>query len=435
MRIDSLTLNNFRNFEHKRFEFSSHFTVVIGDNGKGKSTILQGLRLAAATFLLGIDEAERLHIDKEDVRRIDSSKRFVPQKNCYFEAHWNEFGNEISWKRTRPSAGAQRTTYKEAKQMIEYAEELNYRVNEQKEENVDLPVLCFFGTARLWTDAKQTFKLKKKGSLLKDGYARCLAFKPDKITPFEWIKSYYWKYLKEYKERYFFEQFENKKPNKMLVDGDVLFAVLEAIATCVPNWRPEEWDEDSDDLTGVYTYEDGSSAYVPLFYLSDGLRTMATLVANIAYRCAVLNGHHGKNAVKESRGIVLIDELDMHIHPTWQKHVVADLKKAFPYIQFIATTHSEHIVQSLESNELINLDRLSDVSPNELRIDEVATEIMGVESPYSLENQKKYVQAKTFLKDLKGDHATNGKLDEQLAAVSDPGLRAFLELNKMAQGK
>jgi len=422
MRIDKLILNNFRNFgEPSSFKFPSQFTVVIGDNGKGKSTILQGLRLAAATFLLGIDAAERHHIDKEDVRRIDIGKRFVPQKNCSFEALWNRGESEMRWKRTRPAAGDQRTTTKEAKQIIEYAIGLNQRINDLHEENVDLPVLCFFSTARLWSESKQTFKLKKKGSILKDGYARCLTFKPDKITPLEWIKSYYIKQLKE--------QLKGKSENGLWT------AVLEAIAECVPNWKPIEWDEDSDDLTGVYTYEDGSTAYVPLFYLSDGLRTMATLAAGIAYRCAILNGHHGKDAIRESRGIVLIDELDMHIHPKWQQHVVKDLKNAFPNIQFIATTHSEYIVQSLESDELINLDRLSDVSPNELRIDEVATEIMGVESAYSLENQEKHRQAKTFLSNLNGNHATNGELEKQLAAVSDPGLRAFLELNKMAQGK
>ncbi|MBP6812853.1 MAG: AAA family ATPase [Saprospiraceae bacterium] len=422
MRIDNLILSNFRNFgEPRLFEFPRQFTVVIGDNGQGKSTILQGLRLAAATFLLGIDEAERHHIDKEDVRRIDIGKRFVPQKNCSFEALWVSGGIEIRWKRTRSTAGEQRTTTKEAKQIIEYATELNHRVNDLHEENVDLPVLCFFSTARLWSESKHTFKLKKKGSILKDGYARCLTFKPDKITPWEWIKSYYIKQLKE--------QIKGKSENGLWD------AVLEAIAECVPNWKPVEWDEDSDDLTGIYTYEDGSTAYIPLFYLSDGLRTMATMAASIAYRCAVLNSHRGKDAIKESRGIVLIDELDMHIHPKWQKHVVGDLKKAFPHIQFIATTHSEYIVQSLENDELINLDKLSDVSPNELRIDQVATEIMGVESAYSLDNQEKYVQAKTFLENLNGNHIANGELEKQLDAISDPGLRAFLELNKMAQGK
>lgn len=211
-------------------------------------------------------------------------------------------------------------------------------------------------------------------------------------------------------------------------------AVLEAVGICTPGWTPREWDEDTDDLAGDIENENGSTSFIPLYYLSDGLRTMAGMVAEIAYRCVTLNGHHGKDAVRKSKGIVMIDELDMHIHPNWQLHVVNDLMRAFPNLQFVATTHSPFIVQSLQSDQLINLDIVTDVSPRELKIDEVATEIMLVETPYALENKAKYEKAKKFLTDLNG-HTPSGNLDQQLDQINDPGLRAFLELNKMAKGK
>ncbi len=415
MHISELHLRNFRNFESQSFQFPTLFTVIVGDNGKGKSSILQGLRLAAGTFLLGLDEPERLHIQKEDVRRVDVGKRFAPQKDCSFEAVGEINGAPCSWKRTLHREGG-RTDYKQAYQLIDIAAELNRRVNIELVENLDLPVICFFSTARLWAESKQTINLKKKGSKIKDGYARCLDLRSDRVSPLEWIKSHYIKQLKG-------------KEN-----GGLLEAVLEAIATCIPNWEPSEWDEDTDDLAGSYTQEDGSNIYMPLYYLSDGLRTMAVMVAEIAYRCVVLNDHLGRDAVKKSRGIVMIDELDMHVHPNWQRHVVGDLKNAFPNIQFVATTHSPFIVQSLQSNELINLDFISDVSPNILKVDEVATEIMGVESAFALENQKKFDTAKQFLTDLEGQRSQDN-LEAQIESISDPGLRAFLELNKMAKGK
>jgi predicted ATP-binding protein involved in virulence len=74
--------------------------------------------------------------------------------------------------------------------------------------------------------------------------------------------------------------------------------------------------------------------------MSDGLKAMLNLVAELAFRCVILNGFKGEKAVKETEGIVLIDELDMHLHPNWQMHVVKDLKNAFPSIQFIVTSHS-----------------------------------------------------------------------------------------------
>jgi predicted ATP-binding protein involved in virulence len=414
MIIDSIELSNFRNFEKKTFEFPSQFTIVIGENGKGKSTILQGMRLAAATFFLGIDEAERIHIQKEDVRRVDLGNRFVPQKNCSFSAKGQLGSTSLSWKRTLSKPGG-RTDYKDASELIALAKTLNDRVNEKGEEEVALPVFCFFSTARLWVESKQTYKLKKKGSRLRDGYTRSLDERSDKTSAMEWIKSSFWKKLKG-------------NPESALLDG-----VLEAIATCIPNWRPIDWDEDSDDLGGIYTRQDGKQTFIPLFFLSDGLRIMAAMVAEIAYRCVVLNPFFGKDAVKLSQGLVLIDEIDMHLHPKWQQSVVSDLKKAFPNLQFVATTHSPFIVQSLKSDELINLDRITDIDPIKLSVGEVSTAIMGLPDIHSLESQKTYKKATEYLKIL--EKPTKELREEDLVqietSISDPGVRAFLQLQKL----
>lgn len=413
MRIDKIELCNFRNFEKGSFSFPTNFTVVIGDNGMGKSSILQGLRLAAATFLLGIDEAERYHIQKEDVRRIDLANRFVPQTNCSFGAWGSINGKEIQWKRTLSKIGG-RTDYKDAAALTDVAKALNDRVNKQLEEIVDLPVIGFFSTARLWVESKQTVNLKKKGSRLKDGYARCIDDRSDKTSPMEWIKSAYWKKLKD------------KNQANPLLD-----AVLEALDTCIPNWTPTEWDEDTDHLGGIYTNPNGEKSFVPLFYLSDGLRTMGAMVAEIAYRCVTLNTHYGREAVKQSRGIVLIDEIDMHLHPNWQRHVVSDLKRAFPNIQFVATTHSPFIVQSLKANELINLDRWTDYDPDKLNINEVATSIMGLPDEFGSENEKMEQLSLQYLKKLESGQPIDEELIALEKTISDPSVRAFLQLQKL----
>lgn len=424
MRIHKIKLHNFRNFGEITFEFPSQFTVVIGENGKGKSSLLQGVRLAAGTFLLGLDEPQRLHIQKEDVRRVDAGHRFAPQRNCYFQA-WGELNNQdIEWKRTLLREGG-RTDSKEAGSLIEIASELNTRVNEKLENSVDMPVFCFFSTARLWSEAKQRIDLKRKGSKIKDGYAKCLDVKSDRITPLQWIKANYYKQLKG-KER-----------------NGLLQAVLEAITTCVPDWTNLEWDEDSDDLAGIYQHEDGASTFVPLYYLSDGLRTMAGMVAEIAYRCVVLNDHLGRNAVKGSKGVVMIDEIDMHLHPNWQRRAVSDLKNAFPNIQFIATTHSPFIVQSVKQKELINLDPATAADPNTLGLEEVAKDVMGVENTRSEYYLKYFAAASEYfkalesaehIKSLKEKEVLKSRLDEiELGFQQDPAYAAFLKLNRAAK--
>lgn len=424
MIINTMDLINFRNFENSTFNFHSHFTVIIGENGKGKSSILQGLRVAAATFLMGIDEAERYHIQKDDVRRIDLQNRFVPQKGCSIKAYGTFNDEEIVWKRSKTSSS--RTNSKDANDIIKISENINRAVNDELREDLDIPVINFFSTSRLWVEPKQTVKLKKKGSRLRDGYARCINSSSDKKSPMEWIKSTYYKSLKGRSE-------------SVLLD-----AVLEAIDICIPNWTPLEWDEDTDDLGGKLSDESGTSSFIPLFYLSDGLRTMAAMVAEIAYRCVVLNPHLGKDAVKKSKGIVLIDEIDMHLHPKWQQSVVSDLKTAFPCIQFIATTHSPFIVQSLKADELINLDAVVEEDPDKMSIEEVTSHIMKVE-PRSLEFQKIFDKTTYYLDLLNkinlGDdfglddtNPLKEQLDEleEQAEINDPAVAAFLKMNRLA---
>jgi predicted ATP-binding protein involved in virulence len=89
---------------------------------------------------------------------------------------------------------------------------------------------------------------------------------------------------------------------------------------------------------------------------------------------ALLNPHLGKDVVKLTPGIVLIDELDTYLHPTWQRRIVDALKKAFPRIQFVITTHSPFIIQSLHEHELIKLTKNNDPSKT-ITIDEVPTEL------------------------------------------------------------
>ena len=90
--------------------------------------------------------------------------------------------------------------------------------------------------------------------------------------------------------------------------------------------------------------------------LSDGQRIMLTLVGDLAKRAAVLNPHLGDAAQTETPGVVMVDELDLHLHPRWQRRVIRDLKATFPSLQFIATTHSPQLIGQAEPQEVTLLD-------------------------------------------------------------------------------
>ena len=89
--------------------------------------------------------------------------------------------------------------------------------------------------------------------------------------------------------------------------------------------------------------------------LSDGERVMVALVADIARRACILNPQLGDDVLKRTPGIVLIDELDLHLHPQWQRRLPNGLKEAFPAMQFITTSHSPQILSELSPEEIIVL--------------------------------------------------------------------------------
>jgi predicted ATP-binding protein involved in virulence len=113
------------------------------------------------------------------------------------------------------------------------------------------------------------------------------------------------------------------------------------------------------------------------------------------YRIFVLNPHLGADAFDKTPGIALIDETDMHLHPKWQGRIIEDLRSAFPVLQFVFTTHSPFVVQSLRNSRIIDLDaqHVRDVGDYVKKsIPEVAEEYMGMEeierSPYFMEQVK-----------------------------------------------
>ena len=93
----------------------------------------------------------------------------------------------------------------------------------------------------------------------------------------------------------------------------------------------------------------------------------------------------------------MIDELDLSLHPTWQRKIIGILKNLFPKIQFICATHSPFIIQSLEDGELITLDRKLDSEYAGEGIEDIAEDVMGVKMPqYSEKKRKMYDAAAEF---------------------------------------
>ena len=92
-----------------------------------------------------------------------------------------------------------------------------------------------------------------------------------------------------------------------------------------------------------YTNRSGERELHPMYEMSDGYRSVLSMAADIAHRMAVLNPQLG-DAILETPGVIIIDEVELHLHPGWQKRILKDLTSVFPNIQFIVSTHSPEVI-------------------------------------------------------------------------------------------
>ena len=428
MKIRQLELQNFRCFEQKTFEFSDQFNVLIGDNATGKTAILDALAIGAGSFFLGIDKIKPLNINKDDIRLILRQEGETPTlhdvSSVVVSCHGTfEDIEEISWKRElKPNSAT--TSRGDAKEILQYAKKLQQKVRVQNEdrEKIILPVISYYSTGRLWVQHRDTEieNIKGPGSRFL-GYKNCLTKSNEMKKIMPWFKKWELASLQE---------------GKTL---GTLLCVKEAIKNCMEDWQDVKYDVRLNKL--IATAQDGRT--LPFNMLSDGVKNMIGIVADIAYRCVTLNPQFNGEAARLTPGVVLIDEIDLHLHPKWQRRVVEDIKRTFPKIQFFATTHSPFIIQSLKANELINLDN-RDGEYVKKSIEDIVENVQGVELPQQSERWKnmmeaaqEYYQVLEQAENVSEEEIERLKyrLDELSMPYSDdPAYQAFLKMERLARG-
>ncbi len=374
MKIDKIRIKNFKGFADEEFVLNPHFTVFIGDNAKGKTSVLDALAVAAGCFLRGIDVAktEARTIEKTEIRIKTIEGQPRPQIPVEIEAFGQIHNVQIDsgWKRSIEKITKKTTTtYVHAKEIADIAE--NMLAESRTHGKVTFPLISYHGTGRLWAEHEEKkTPYKKQGEGVEMAYLRCLSPKSSSKEFMSWYKTY------------------EDEINKFNLESDKVF--LEIFNECIISMIPDQqWDGmaysfKDEDLIGIFSTPDGTKEKLLFSQLSDGYRNVIGMVADIAYRCINLNPHLGRMAIEQTPGIVLIDEIDLNLHPNWQKRIVGDLKRIFKGIQFVATTHSPFIVQSLTAEELINLDKDKvvglDEDPDRYSIEDIADRAMDIEN-------------------------------------------------------
>ena len=293
---------------------------------------------------------------------------------------------------------------------------------------ITLPIIAYYGSRRLSrTSRKGSKPVGSKTSRLV-GYEDCLDPASDPKRLFRWFKTNELAAMQKGEKRY------------------VLEAVRASIVAMIPEATRAYWDLDWDELT-IELRMGQDDRRSPFHLLSDGYRSMVGMVADIAYRMAILNPHLLEEATRETPGIVLIDEVDLHLHPTWQRLVVDALLRTFPHVQFVGTTHSPFIIQDLHGVPGTVLWDLNTGSPLPLEtksIEDIAEEKQGVEIP---QQSHRFLEMMRVAEEYYGllrqsdeaDPRRREELKRELDRLSlpysdEPAYQAFLNQQRIAAG-
>lgn len=295
--------------------------------------------------------------------------------------------------------------------------------NDEKQSSI-YPLVLAFGAKR--TDdsqAKSKSNVRERASRIEKAYKFALHDKVDFEGAMEWL-SRYEKNVKDGKE------FDGTRD-----------AFFEALQVAVP--ALSEIDFDHGEIEAVVSVTGHAPSRHHFSYMSDGLQSMINIVSEIAHRCIELNGFLGVDAVKMTPGVVMIDEIDLYLHPHWQKHVLQDLTRAFPLIQFIVSTHSPFIVQSLQEGQLVSFDDdvLTTGEPFRESLEDITSERMGLKQDIRSKRFNEMVATASRLFEAADNGSADkekikSQLDELEAEFSDdPAYLALIKTEIKARQK
>lgn len=343
MRIDQLIIKNFKAFEQQTIDLHKQFTILVGDNGTGKTSLLDALAVAAGFICHKLSPGTGFrNIQAEEIRIDPVVSGDRVQFQACLPAQISATGvigtrEGLHWTRLIRQ-GRTRTSNLEVKEALQAIKELDEAALAQ---TAPLPVLAYYGAGRAWLPTnKRTSKpvLHKKPQRF-DAYYKCL----DTRIRDDYLNDWF--------------LLEAAAANGHGKGRPGFLAAKQAILGCIPGADGLRFDSDRREIVLSI-----NGAEQPYYNLSAGQRMMLALVADIAIKAVTLNsyllgpdqpGHDDPSRVlTQSPGMILIDELDVHLHPKWQRQVASDLKRTFPAMQFVCTTHSPQIIGEVAADEI-----------------------------------------------------------------------------------
>jgi predicted ATP-binding protein involved in virulence len=385
MRIEELHLQNFRGFRELKLTLPPDLAVFIGVNGSGKSSILDSIAILLDEYV-----NDKFYLQEDDIN-INSNKAFISTLVKV------ESQNKLYWEVGKNRDKTQFETNK--KEIDNYAFEVILRLNDNDDDevkslinnpiiqtddnnNFPLPIIVYYQTNRIFIKSSAIEDMSDEEIQNNDGnrlFGYQTAFSGN-INDFRDFL-YWFKQEEEYENEIRLREDANfRNPNL-----EIVRKALETFLEGFPNTQFSDLHIVRRRLSKPSLVIKKNGENLKLDQLSDGEKTLLMIVVDIARRLAILNPSitNPSELLEKGTGIILIDEIDLHLHPQWQRIVIPSFRKTFPKCQFIVTTHSPQVLSGVNRENVFILEdsEIVELTPHTFGRDSnsILSEVMGVE--------------------------------------------------------
>lgn len=375
MHLENLELENFRAISSANLEIYGKSTVIFGINGTGKSTVLRAINLLYANIINQI--VNRKELKQNYTIKLDDIRYGSKETEIAAHIDFGEVQKSYYRKLARNSGKSSQDTAS-LKEIAAIFHEKYISDEEQK----NIAIFVNYGTNRLVLDIPLRIRTHHSFDIY-SAFEKAIENKIDFRTFFEWYRN-----QEDYENEHKIETGDlNYQDRALLAVRTAIMSMLDGCSNLRVARRPRlEMKIDKGDIS------------LNVSQMSDGEKCTMALLGDLARRLALANPTLANPLLGE--GIVLIDEIELHMHPSWQRKILRVLRETFPNIQFIVTTHSPIVLSEADENYNIFFMRRDE---NEIKVHQM--------------HQLNGYDANAVLEQFMGTRATNLETEKYIKSI------------------